>query len=292
MKPRHLAFIALIDIVWAFNIVAIKFALNEVPPLTAVFIRYAIVLGVCLPWLKWLPGRMTSVLIAGVVGGALFFGIGAIGFSIADNVSALAVAGQLGVPFSLILAVLVLGERIRWPRMIGIGLAFAGVVVLGFDPAIAHEQLALILTIGAALLWAISSLMFRQLKGVPALTIHAWLAVVSLPLLGAASLIFEPGQLARVGDLRVATIGWLAYSAIGASVVGHGGMSWLLQRYPVSVISPLTLPTPLLSVIIAVVVLGNPLTPQLVLGGLITLAGIAIIAVRTAQAQDRAEEPG
>lgn len=287
MKPRHLAFIALIDIIWAFNIVAIKFALNEVPPLTAVFIRYAIVLGVCLPWLKWLPGRMTTILIAGVVGGALFFGIGAIGFSIADNVSALAVAGQLGVPFSLILAVLFLGERIHAPRLVGIGLAFIGVVILGFDPAIVHERLGLVLTVVASLLWAISSLLFRQLKGVPALTIHAWLALVSLPLLGTASLIFEPGHLAAVGDLRVATIGWLAYSAIGASVVGHAGMSWLLQRYPVSTLSPLTLPTPLLSVIIAVVVLGNPLTPQLIAGGLVTLVGIGIITVRTAQAQDR-----
>ena len=86
MRASHLAFIALIDLIWAFNIVAIKYAIDVVPPLTAVFLRYAIVLVVCLPWLKWLPGRMTTVLINGVVGGALFFGLGSVSFDVADNV--------------------------------------------------------------------------------------------------------------------------------------------------------------------------------------------------------------
>jgi O-acetylserine/cysteine efflux transporter len=292
MHPAHLAFIALIDVIWAFNIVAIKYAVEVIPPLTAVFLRYAIVLMVCLPWLRWLPGRMPIILVTGVVGGALYFGLGGISFAVADNVSALAIAGQLGVPFSLVLAVIFLKERIHWPRIAGIALAFAGVVVLGFDPAIVHERLGLLLTVIASFLWAVSSLLFRKLKGVSPLTIHAWLALISLPLLGIASLIFEPGELARAGRLPVATIGWLAYSAIGASVVGHAGMSWLLQRYPVSVISPLTLPTPLLSVVFAVIVLDTPLSTQMIVGGAVALVGVSIITLRTARAQGLTRKEG
>ena len=289
MRPSHLAFMALIDLIWAFNIVAIKYAVDVVPPLTAVFLRYLIVFMVCLPWLKWLPGRMGRVLITGVIGGALFFGIGSMSFAVADNVSALAIAGQLGVPFSLVLAVIFLKERIRWPRMLGVALAFMGVVILGFDPAIIHERLGLMLTVIASFLWAVSSLLMRQLKGVSPLTIHAWLALVSLPLLGGASLYFEPGELANAGRIPAATYGWLAYSAIGASVVGHAGMSWLLQRYPVTVIAPLTLPTPLMSVVFGVIVLGTPLTWQMIAGGAVALVGVAIITMRTAQARVREE---
>jgi O-acetylserine/cysteine efflux transporter len=273
-------------VIWAFNIVAIEYSVEVVPPLTAVCIRYVMVLAVCLPWLRWLPGRMVTIAITGVVAGALFFGLGGIAFAVTDNVSALAVAGQLGVPFSLILAVLFAGETIRWRRMTGIALAFAGVAVLTFDPAIVDERLGLALTVAASFLWAVGSLLFRGLKGVSPLTIHAWLAVVSIPLLAIASMNFEPGALARVGSIPPATFGWLAYSAVGASVIGHAGMSWLLQRYPVSVMSPLTLPTPLMSIVIAVVLLGNPVTPQLVIGGLITLVGIAIITLRTARAHE------
>jgi O-acetylserine/cysteine efflux transporter len=281
----HLALVALIDLIWAINVVAIKFALYDIKPLAAVCLRYAMVLLLCLPWLRWLPGRMTTVLATGILGGTLYFGLIGISFEVADNVSALAITGQLTVPFSLVLAVIFLKERIRWPRILGVTLAFAGVVIMGFDPAIAHERLGVLLTVLAALLYAISSLLMRKLKGVHPLNIHGWLALVSVPLLAAASLLFEPGELARASELRPATYGWLAYSAVGASVIGHAGMSWLFQRHPVSVVAPLTLPTPLLSVVVAVIVLDTPLTAQMIVGGLVALAGVAIITLRTARAR-------
>ncbi len=287
MKPRHLALILLIDCTWALNIVAVKVAVTDARPLTAVLLRYAIVLIACLPWLRWLPGRMLTVLATGFVAGALFMGLGALSYSVADNVSALAIAGQLGVPFSLLLAVAIYKERIHWPRITAVVLCFAGVAVMGFDPAIAHERLGLWLTVAASLAWASGNLLSRKLAGVNVLTIHAWLALVSVPILFAGSLVFEPGALAHVPGLEAATWGWLVYSALGASLLGHGGMSWLFQRYPVSTVSPLTLPTPLLSVIVAVIAFGTPITGQMIVGGILTIAGVAIITLRTAQSRDR-----
>ncbi|GGE06085.1 hypothetical protein GCM10011529_10570 [Polymorphobacter glacialis] len=286
MKPKHLLLILVINFVWAFNVVAVKMAVTEAQPLTAVALRYCIVLLVCLPWLRWQPGRMGTILVTGLIAGALFMGLGGLGFALADNVSALAIAGQLGVPFSLLLAVFVYRERIRWPRITAVVLCFLGVAVMGFDPAIAHESIALWLTVTASLCWAIGNLLFRKLAGISVLTIHAWLALISIPMLFGASLIFEPGAFARIPDLRLDTWGWITYSALGASLLGHGGMSWLFQRYPVSTVSPLTLPAPLLSVIMAVVVLGTPITGQMVAGGILTLIGVAIITTRTAQKRD------
>ncbi len=287
MKPAHLLFVLLIDLVWAGNVVAVKMAVGEAQPITAVFLRYLIVLLVTLPWLRWLPGRMPVVLLTGVTAGALFMGLGGLSFAMANNVASLAIAGQLGVPFSLILGVLFLRERIHLPRMAGIALSFAGVLVLGFDPHIVDERIALALTVAASLVWAVGNLLFRELKGVPVPTIHAWLALVSLPVLAVASAVFEPGAIGRIEHLSPVTWGWLAYSAIGASLIGHGGMSWLFQRYPVSTVAPLTLPAPLLSVIMAVIVFGTPITPQMVVGGVLTIIGVAIITLRIAQARDR-----
>lgn len=286
MKRNHLALILGIDLIWAFNIVPVKLAVEAVGPLTAVLLRYGIVLIACLPWLRWLPGRMGWVLVTGFVAGAFFMTLGALSFALADNVSALAIAGQLGVPFSLILAVIIYKERIRWPRITAVILSFIGVAVMGFDPAIAHESVALWLTVAASLTWAIGNLLFRKLAGVPVLTIHAWLAAVSVPILFAAALWFEPQRLAAIGEISWTMWGWLAYSALASSLLGHGGMTWLLQRYPVATIAPLTLPTPLLSVIIAVIVFGTPITVQMIAGGALTLIGVAIITLRTAKARD------
>ena len=291
MKRQHLALILLIDLIWAFNIVPLKLAVEAAGPLTAVTLRYVIVLVACLPWLRWLPGRMRWVLVTGVIAGALFMGLGGLAFALADNVSALAVAGQLGVPFSLILAVVIYKERIRWPRITAVALCFAGVAVMGFDPAIARESLALWLTVVASLCWAMGNLLFRKLVGVPVMTIHAWLAAVSVPILAGTALVFEPQRLAAIGNLSWQVWACLAYSGLASSLLGHGGMTWLLQRYPVATVSPLTLPTPLLSVIIAVIAFDTPITVQMLIGGALTLIGVAVITLRTARTPDSAALP-
>jgi len=76
---------------------------------------------------------------------------------------------------------------------------------------------------------------------------------------------------------------WVAYSGIAASLIGHVGMGWLVQRYPITVITPLTLPTPVLSVVCATLYYGTPITPLMWVGGVLTLAGVATITIRSVQ---------
>jgi O-acetylserine/cysteine efflux transporter len=282
MKPAHLAFILFIDLIWAVNVVAVKELIDAFGPVTGVFLRYAVVLLVTLPWLRLVPGRLGELLISGFVSGALFMGLGGLSFALTENVAALAIAGQLGVPFSLILAVIFLKERIRWMRIAGTAAAFVGIAVMGFDPAIWEERAGVALTVAASFVWAVGSLLFRRLQGVNPMTIHAWLAVVSAPLLLVAVAAFDPGGIGRAAGADAAAFGWLVYAAVGSSVVGHAGMSWLLQRYPVTVMAPLTLPTPLLSAIIAVMVYDTPVTAEFALGALVTFAGVAIVTWRSA----------
>ncbi len=286
MNPLHLAMILAIDVVWGFNVVAVKEGVMSAGPLTAVLLRYVVATAVCLPFIRWLPGRMGLILLTGFIAGALFMSLGGLSFAMANNLSALSIVGQLGVPFSLILAVIFMKEEIRWPRIMAIAICFLGVVVMGFDPAIADERIGILLTVGASLCWATGNLLFRKLAGVPVLVIHGWLGLVSIPIMLALAYAFEPASLAAVPDLPLATWGWVAYSGIMSSIVGHGGMTWLFQRYPVAVISPLTLPTPLISVAIAVAVYDTPITGQMLVGGLLTLVGVAIITIRTAQRRD------
>ncbi|MCG2841730.1 DMT family transporter [Sandaracinobacter sp. RS1-74] len=283
MKPVHIAFVLLIDLLWAFNIVAIKEAVLLMAPLLTVALRYGVVLLVCASSLKIVPGRMGLVLATGVITGAIQFGLGAYSYQVATNLSALAIAGQLGVPLSLILAILIDGERIAWRRTVGILLAIAGVALLVFDPRIVDERLGIFLTFGASFCWAIGNLMFRRLTGVPVLTLYGWQAVVSIPLLLAASWFLEPGGIAALPHVPLMAFGWVVYSAIAASLVGHAGMSWLLQRYPVTLITPFTLPTPMLAVGIATLYYGTPVTPLMWVGGALTLTGVAIITLRSAR---------
>ena len=288
MRPHHILFILLIDLLWAFNIVAIKESVLAMPPLLAVAMRYFVVFAVCASSVKIVPGRMGLLLLTGLVTGALQFGLGGYSYQVTTNLSALAIAGQLGVPLSLLLAILIDGERIAWKRTLGIVLAIAGVVLLVFDPRIVDERLGILLTFGASLCWAVGNLMFKRLTGIPVFNIYGWQALVSIPFLLAASWYAEPGGIAGLKHVPLPAFGWIVYSAVAASLIGHAGMSWLVQRYPVTLITPFTLPTPLLAVGFATLVYGTPVTPMMWLGGALTLVGVAIITLRTAK---KAVEP-
>jgi len=67
---------------------------------------------------------------------------------------------------------------------------------------------------------------------------------------------------------------------IGVSAFGHGGFYYLIKRYDISLLSPLTLMTPIWGVVLSIILLNEPITPQLVLGGVISLGGVFVIAVR------------
>jgi O-acetylserine/cysteine efflux transporter len=291
MKGRHIAFILLIDLLWAFNIIAIKESVLAMPPLLAVALRYIVVLLVCASSLRIVPGRMRLVLFTGLLTGAVQFGLGSYSYHVATNLSALAIAGQIGVPLSLILAILIDGECISWKRTLGIVLAVSGVVLLVFDPRIVDERLGILLTLAAACCWAAGNLLFKRLSGIPVLTLYGWQGAIAIPTLLLASALFEPGGIRALPDVPLVAFAWVTYTAVAASLVGHAGISWLVQRYPVTLITPFTLPTPLLAVAFATLYYGTPITPLMLVGGALTLVGVAIITLRTARKSVEPDAP-
>jgi len=79
--------------------------------------------------------------------------------------------------------------------------------------------------------------------------------------------------------------GWLLLASIFFTVLlvnifGHGAFYWLLRRYDASLIAPMTLMGPLIGVISGVVLLGDPVSWQLIAGGILAIAGVAVVAAR------------
>lgn len=154
LTAKDFAVAAAMNVLWGLNIVAVKMAVDLIAPMTAALLRQAIVLLVCITALRIVRGKMLALSALGLLSGCAFYVVLNLSLAISDNVSALAIAGQLGVPFSLILAVIVFRERIRWPRILGISLSFAGVALLAFDPAAANEMPGIALTAVASAIWS------------------------------------------------------------------------------------------------------------------------------------------
>ncbi len=278
--------IIVMNLMWGLNLIAVKMGVELSEPMTAAWLRQLIVLVICIPFLKFVPGKMRELIALGVLSGGLFYIAVNLSLAVSDNVAALAIAGQLGAPFSLILAVIVLKERIAAYRIAGMALSFVGVVLLVFDPKAAGEELGIGLTIIASLIWAICSLIQRRMQGVPVLTIYAWVGLVGASILLPVAFVTELDAMRQVHSLPLSTFGWILFSALGSTVIGQGCMSYLIQRHPVSTVVPMTLATPVISVIAAAYWFERPLTPMTIAGGLIVLAGIAIVTIRTANARE------
>lgn len=285
---RDVAVALAINVVWGLNVVAVKLSVDLVPPLTAAFLRQAIVLIVCLPWLRPVPGRMREIAALAIIVGGLFFAVINWSMAISDNVGALAIAGQLGAPFSLLLAVVFLGETIGWRRIVGMTLAIGGCALLVFDPAAAREMAGLLLTALSAVFWAIGSLLQRRMTGVIVATMYAWVGLGGVAILGPLALLVEPGALRNLTAVPPIAFLWIAGSALGSTLIGSGGMAWLLQRHPVSSVVPVTLGAPVIGVVASSIVFGKPITPIMVLGGIVALIGVAIVTIRTAPKEAQA----
>ncbi len=285
---RDIAVALVINLVWGLNIVVVKLSVAIVPPFTTGLLRQAVVLLACLPFLRIVPGRMPVLLLLGVLSGGLFLVFTNLSLIVSDNVGALAIAGLLGAPFSLILAVIFLKERIGPTRIFGLALAMGGCVILVFDPHMVGELPGLLLTAAASLVWGIGSLLQRRLAGVPVLTIYAWIGFGGIVVLAPLALALEPATMLGLHAVPQKAFVLIALSALGSTLLGQGGMAWLLQRHPVSSVIPMTLGAPVIAVIASSIVFAKPLTPVMVLGGVIAMAGVAIVTMRTASKAEEA----
>ena len=281
--------IMLINLMWGLNIIAVKLSVDIIAPFAAAFLRQVLVFLVCLPWLRIIPGKMPFLLMLGVVAGAFFIPLN-LSLSMADNTASIAIAGQLGAPFALILSVIFLGERIGLIRLVGIAMAFSGVCFLAFDPAAIDELPALALTAFGSVLWAVSSLLQRKLAGVPIKVIYAWVGLLGAAVLAPLTFAFEAEKLNNLTSIPAR--GWMAvaFSAICSTLIGQGGMAWLLQRHPISMVIPFTLLAPVVSVIAAALIFETPVTGLMLLGGVTVLGGVAIVTMRTAHKAEEFEE--
>ena len=267
--------------VWGLNLVVTRWVVADaaVPPVFFAAVRFAGIALVLLPFLFPAPKQMLTLFGISMCMGAVHFALLFMGLANAEA-SAVSVTGQLGVPFATLMSMAFLGEKVGWRRGLGIMLAFAGVTLIAFDPDSFSVSFGLIYVIISAFIGASGGIMMKKMAPISALQLQAWLGLFSFGPLLIFSFLTEGGQVeAFVGG------GWLVWIAtvfavLGVSVFGHGAYYYLIKKYDISLLSPLTLMTPIWGVVLAVSLLGEPLTLRLIVGAAVSLSGVFVIAIR------------
>jgi O-acetylserine/cysteine efflux transporter len=287
LRPRDLAFLVLINLIWGFNLIASKVGVGHFPPIFFTALRFSILGLVLLPFLRWHAGGMQRLLVAAALSGGIQYAVLFMGIRATANVGPVAIAGQLGVPFTTLLSILFLGEVVRWRRGLGIALAFAGVLVIAFDPAILAARTGLALVVASALIGSFGVVAVKGLgTGLKPLELQAWFALSGLPVLWLLTAWLEDGQVEALASAHYLDWGAVLFTALVSSLVAHTGYYWLVRRYPVTSVSPLTTLSPVFGVTFGVLIFHDPLSARVLIGGVLTLVGVTIISLRERRLAD------
>lgn len=275
-------------LIWGFNFVVAKFSIAGIPawvpgfegspPIFFAFLRFLLLAMVLAPFLRPMPKDWPRLIaVAACMGGVqyalIFLGL------VTATPSAMAIVLQLGVPFTTLLSVIWLGERIGPLRIAGTVAAFLGVALVSADPVNLRVSLGLLFGIGAAAVSAAGMILVKKIDMKP-FRLQAWIGLLSAPPLLGLSWLLERGQLEAVTSGGFLFVLALIYTVGLVNVFGHGVFYHLLQKYEANLIAPLTLMAPLSGVAFGILVAGDPLGWRLAVGGAIALAGVALVAAR------------
>ena len=280
MPPATLASLVAVTFIWGINFAAVKVGLTFLPPIAFVALRFLLVGLILLPWLRLPRRRLADLLLLSFVLGVVHFSLMFSGMKGLD-VSTAAIAIQLQVPFAAILAAIFLKDKLGWRRLTGMAIAFAGVVLIAGEPRFNGDLLPLLKVVVAACVWASANILIKRIgDDVDVLSLNGWIALFAAPQLMLVSSFFESGQIAGVlaADWRL----WasLAFQALLVTVFGYGVWYQAMRRYAVNQVMPLTLLVPLFGVLSGVVCFDDRLTGPMLLGGLCTILGVAIVIIR------------
>ncbi|AAB90963.1 DMT family transporter [Archaeoglobus fulgidus] len=259
---------------WGLAFTAIKYSVRFLSPIAIASLRFAIantlfaviiILGKRIKW-KDLP-KVFALGIFGVSVYHVFLNLGEV--YISSGVASVVIS--LAPIFVLILSAIFLRERITYSKVVGIIIAFLGVVVIS-EPSYANIYgiaLVMVSTVAAAIYTTFGKSLLSKYNPIT-LTSNA-MVLGSIPLYP-----FLPDSIRSLGgDLNL--IGSIVFLGIFSTFFGYLGWYYFLEKEEASRASVFLLAIPVVSLLAGNILLAEPLTLRTVAGSGLVLLGIYIV---------------
>ena len=281
---------------WGLNYVAAKLSYAGYDPVFLSVMR-SLIGGLCvMAWCRWrgiaLFGHDGTLLAGTAVG--LLFGVEFLFLYIGLEHTTVARNTLLvnAMPFWMLLGGhFLLGERMTVRKVLGLVLAFCGLVLVFADKLGDYKDTMLLgdlLSLGAGVAWAGTNILIKRsnLTSVPAEKLLLY-QLAGAALVGLLVMPFS-GPPVRAFAL-VPTLA-LLFQAIYVVALTYVLWFWMLGRYPASSLSSFAFLTPVFGVLCGALFLGEPLSAGVFLALLLIVAGL-IIVNRPARRQIPGEVP-
>ena len=266
-------------VVWSSAFAAISYGLQAFAPAELALLRFVVAslvfaLPVAFGLIKLPPRRdWPAVVMLSLLGMTVYqLSLGYAMTRVPAGSAAVIVSLAPGVTAAL--AALRLGESLGKRILVGLAVAFAGalLVTLGSGRTIRFEPMALLVLVSVL----VTSIYFVGQKPLLQRTTPLGFTAASI-FVGTLGLLpfglHLPEKLVLASTPQIASAIWLG---LGPTILGYIAWSFALSRAPVSVVSSFLYGQPLLAGLIAWLWLGQTMGSLAILGGALTLAGVAL----------------
>lgn len=285
-RSKRIGAYAVLYLVWGSTYLAMRMAVESLPPFSLAAARFFVAGCVLLGWavVRGARPRSRDWLQAAAVAALLMIGGNASVLWAVQRVPS-GVAALVVATTPLWLAILVAFETRQAPAartVVGILLGLAGVgVLVGPRASTGGADLdpwGVLILVGASISWSFGSLLQRREIGVSPLAATGLQMVAGGAML--AVLAFGAGELADVSTLSSATArswGALAYLTVFGSLLGFTAYGWLMRHDEPARVATYAYVNPVVAVILGALIGGEPVTARVLVAAVVIIAGVVVI---------------
>ena len=214
-----------------------------------------------------------------IIGGSVQYSLSFYGLNILDGASATLFV-QAEIPFGILIAYFLLGEKVPLKNIIGLIIAFIGIAILSGNPNLEGKLIGVILILSGAFLWSLAQVFAKDVsEKIGGLALTAWLGIFSGPQCIIASYFIEGNSLNYI--YNATTEAWIIviYLAIGMNVIGYSCWYSVLSRNPVNNVMSVLLLFPITGLLTSIFILHETPNTYAYFGGAIIISGVAMILI-------------
>jgi drug/metabolite transporter (DMT)-like permease len=271
---------------WGSLYVASKYVLETVPSFTLLFFRYLI--AVALLWLLYriklkFPGGKKEriyILLIGLLGYFLAIGLQLLGTHYC-TASMASLITSMNPAMIILLAAILLKETITVKKGLAVAVTLVGTIVVIGNLGTGNTALGVMFSFASMVGWSLTSVLVRlACRTVDAVTVTVYGMSIGLVCALPAALIESKLIGFALSDMTLPVILWIVY--IGVVCTAGGLLFWnkALERLDAATCSLFYPIQPLTSAVLGVLILGEILTLNFIVGGILIIGGI-LFAVLT-----------
>jgi O-acetylserine/cysteine efflux transporter len=265
-----------IAIVWGLSFIAIRWGVDDTPPLLLAGLRFVAVAFPAILFFR--PPRVPAWIVIGygLAIGVFQFGLlfWAIQLGMPPGLSSLIAQAQ--VFFTILFAWAGMSERPTAHQAAGIALGFLGMGLIASQRTEGAALVPFLMVLGCAASWGVGNILGKMAGRVDMTGFTVWSSLAApLPLFALSWLIEGRAGFASLLSPTWSLVGVIAYLAYLATLFGYATWAKLLSRHPAAEVTPFALLVPVFGMASSAIVFGERSSAVEWMGAGLVLAGLS-----------------